>query len=170
MQNADRRRLATVVVATCAIGGIQLFLSWPHLHRQISTDESFTYFAVNGALDDLPHHSQRHTNGRNDRRILHEFPAKAHGLPQIRHDHTAAAAATGQAKQRRCQLIILHECFYDMTHLSHAQVHRLPRRVRSRDAQRIAERLPGGCCRSPVSFCVEGIRSSCALRRANAEF
>jgi len=53
MRSVSRRQLLTVVGLTAAIALVQLWLSWPHLHRQISTDESFTYFAVNGGLDDL---------------------------------------------------------------------------------------------------------------------
>ncbi|MGB8859555.1 MAG: hypothetical protein WCC60_09875, partial [Ilumatobacteraceae bacterium] len=48
-----RHHLAVVVAGTVVVGLLQLWWSWPHLHRQITTDESFTYFAVNGGVGDL---------------------------------------------------------------------------------------------------------------------
>ncbi|MEQ1701579.1 MAG: hypothetical protein ABMA25_15835 [Ilumatobacteraceae bacterium] len=54
MRIADQRRsLLRTAAVSAVVVAVQLWWSWQHLHRQITTDESFTYFAANGGLSDL---------------------------------------------------------------------------------------------------------------------
>ncbi|MEZ5321952.1 MAG: hypothetical protein R2698_07770 [Microthrixaceae bacterium] len=53
MKIAERRASLEIAALTGLVGLAQLWWSWEPLHRQITTDESFTYFAVNGGLRDL---------------------------------------------------------------------------------------------------------------------
>lgn len=54
MADADARRGRLLLVATvAAVAAAQLAMSWSHLHRQITTDESFTFFAATGGVADL---------------------------------------------------------------------------------------------------------------------
>jgi hypothetical protein len=54
MLDADPRRDRLLLAATvAAVAAAQLALSWSRLHRQITTDESFTFFATTGGVGDL---------------------------------------------------------------------------------------------------------------------